>query len=133
MKIYKQPENIVVTGIEVTTFPLGIKEAFETLMKTFGSDRAYYGISWMDDSDKVKYYAMATEAFPGEGKLHNFEWLTIEKGDYQVEALHDWLNKTDCIKDIFHHLMGNDKPDKKRPCIEWYQSNEDMLCMIKAL
>src|SRR6476661_6153479 len=133
MEIYEQIEDIVVIGTEVTTFPGGIKEAFEILMNTLGSDRAYYGISWMDDSDHVKYYAMAREAFPGEGKLHHFECHTIEKGKYQTEALHGWSDKTDSIKDIFHHLMGNDRPNKERPCIEWYQSNEDMICMIRAL
>jgi hypothetical protein len=132
MEIYQQAEDIAVTGVEVKTFPTGIKEAFETLMKTLGRDRAFYGISWMDEGDHVKYYAMAREAFPGEGKLNNLECLTIEKGKYQTEALHDWLSKTDCIKDVFHRLMGNDKPDKNRPCIEWYQSNEEMLCMISA-
>ena len=133
MEIYNQPADLVVTGNEVTTFPLGIKEAFGLLMNTFGTDRAYYGISWMDESDHVKYYAMAAESFPGEGKMHHFESLTIEKGDYVSEAVHNWLQNTDCIKDVFHRLMGNDKPGKNRPCIEWYQSDEDMLCMIKAL
>jgi predicted transcriptional regulator YdeE len=133
MKVYEQTEDIVVIGIEVKTFPLGVKEAFGSLMKTLGGDRAYYGISWMDDDDNVKYYAMASEAFPGEGKPHNYESLTIGKGKYKAEALHDWMSKTDCIKDIFHDLMGNDKPNKKHPCIEWYQSDADMLCMIRAL
>jgi hypothetical protein len=133
MKIYNQPEDISVIGVQVTTFPLGIKEAFESLMKTLGSDRAYYGISWLDETDNVKYYAMAREAFPHEGKLHNYEWLTIEKGNYKTETVHNWLSKTDCIKDTFHDLMGNEKPDKKRPCVEWYQSDENMLCMIRAL
>jgi hypothetical protein len=131
MNIYEQTEDILVLGREVTTFPSGIKEAFGALMKTLGSDRDYYGISWMDEGDKIKYYAMAREVLPGEAKSKNFEQLVIGKGNYRAEVLHDWMDQTECIKDIFHRLMENGKPNKDRPCIEWYQSNEDMFCMIR--
>src|SRR3982750_1471941 len=123
MQLYKQAEDIPVIGLQVMTFPNGIKEAFGSLMKTLGSGRDYYGVSWMDERDQVKYYAMAKEMFPGEGKRYNYESLTIEKGDYSTEALHNWMSKTDCIKDVFHNLMANKKPDKNHPCIEWYQSD----------
>src|SRR3954454_3148862 len=121
MKQYELTEDLTLIGVHVTTFPNGIKEAFENLMKTLGSDRAYYGVSWMDENDSVKYYAMAREFFPGEAKLWNYESLMIEKGEYQTEVVHDWLSKTDCIKDVFHNLMGNNKPGKNHPCIEWYK------------
>jgi hypothetical protein len=132
MNQYQQTEDITVIGIEVKTFPDGIKEAFESLMRVFGGDRAYYGVSWMDETNTIRYYAMAKEVFLDEGKQHNYESLTIEKGEYQTEAVHDWLTKTDCIKDVFHNLMANKKPDKLHPCIEWYQSDKEMLCMVKA-
>lgn len=130
MKLYSQSEDINVIGLHVKTFPNGIKEAFDSLFKTFGSDRAYYGVSWMDESGAVVYYAMAKEAFPGEGKQHGYELLTIEKGEYRTEAVHDWMSKTHCIKDVFHNLMGNNCPGKTHPCIEWYQSDDEMLCMV---
>jgi len=63
MEIYTQIENIRVISIQVTIFPVGVKESFESLMKTLGTDRPYYGISWMDDMDKVNYYAMACETY----------------------------------------------------------------------
>lgn len=132
MKIYKQTEDLPVMGIEVADFPNGIKEGFDSLMKTFGKERAYYGISWLDEGDKVRYYAMAEEAFPGERKRYNYELLIIEKGEYHAETVHNWLSKTDCIKDVFHSLMPNNKPDKNHPCIEWYISDEEMVCMVKA-
>jgi len=133
MELYKQTDDIQVIGIPVKTFPNGIKEAFDSLMETLGTNRSYYGVSWMDDPNNVIYYAMAAEAFPGEGKLHGYESLLIEKGDYKTEAVHNWLNKTDSIKDIFHQLMGNNKPGSNHPCIEWYQSDDEMLCMIRVL
>ena len=133
MAVYKQPDDIKVIGIAVKTFPHGIKEAFDSLMKTLGTERSYYGVSWMDERNNVIYYAMAAESFPGEEKLHGYESLIIEKGEYKTEAIYNWLSKTDSIKDIFHHLMGNDTPDKNHPCIEWYQSDDEMLCMIRVV
>jgi hypothetical protein len=132
MILYKQTEDLPVIGLQVMTFPNGIKEVFGSLMKTLGSSRAYYGVSWLDESDNVIYYAMAKEMFPDEGKRYNYELLRIEKGDYRTEAVHNWISKTDCIKDVFHDLMANNKPNKNHPCIEWYQSDEEMLCMVKA-
>lgn len=131
MELYIQTEDFTVMGIQVTTFPNGIKETFETLMQTLGA-RDYYGISWMDEHYKIIYYAMAKELFPGESRQYKFEKLKIEKGNYQTETLHNWKSKTDCIKDIFQKLMGDSKPDQNHPCIEWYYSEEDMLCMIKV-
>lgn len=131
MKLYKQTEDLSIIGIQVKNFPNGIKEAFDSLIKVLGSKRAYYGVSWLDESDSVKYYAMAREIFPGEGKRYNYELLTIEKGEYQTEAVQDWLSKTEGIKEVFHGLMANNKPDKSHPCIEWYISDEEMLCMVK--
>ncbi|RYE18518.1 MAG: hypothetical protein EOP45_14025, partial [Sphingobacteriaceae bacterium] len=128
MNLYKQTENFNLIGVEVKTFPKGIKEAFDGLVRTLGSERAYYGVSWMDESDTVKYYALAREIFTDEGMQHNYELLTIEKGIYQTETVNDWISKTDCIKDVFHTLMATNKPDKNYPCIEWYKSNMEMLC-----
>lgn len=132
MKQHKQTEDLAAIGVHVTAFPNGIKEAFGSLMRTLGSSRDYYGISWCDENDRVIYYAMAREAFPGERDKYGYELLTIEKGEYRAETVQDWMNKTDCIKDVFHRLTVGNKPDKEHPCIEWYQSDEEMLCMVKA-
>ena len=44
----------------------------------------------------------------------------------------DWLSKTSSIKDVFHELVDSGQPNKNNPCIEWYQSDEVMVCMVKA-
>ena len=133
MKIYNQPEDTTVFGVHVKTFPTGIKEAFEGLIKNLGSNRNFYGVSWMDENNMVQYYAMAQEAFNGEAIRYNYETLTIEKGEYPVETVLNWSSKTDCIKDVFHGLIPNNRPDKNHPCIEWYKSDEEMLCLVKPL
>lgn len=133
MQLYHQTEDLIVMGLQVKTFPDGIKEAFGSLMKTFGSNRAYYGVSWMDENDNILYYATAGEVYQDERKHYDYELLRIEKGEYRAEAIYEWRYKTDCIKDVFHKLMGSSKPDKNNPCIEWYKSDEEMLCMIKTI
>jgi hypothetical protein len=93
MELYKQTGDVSLIGIAVKTSPQGIKEAFDSLMKTVGTERSYYGVSWMDEGNNVIYYAMATESFAGEAKLHGYESLVIQKGDYKTEAVHNWLSK----------------------------------------
>ena len=132
MEIYYQQEDMVVFGVHVKTFPDGIKEAFESLMSLFGKNRSYYGISWLDESDTVQYYSMVPEAFKGEANKYHYEKLIITKGEYHTETIFNWLNNLDSIKNVFHGLMPDSRPDKNHPCVEWYKSPDEMLCMIKA-
>ena len=132
MEIYDQPEDMTVFGVHVTTFPNGIKEAFDHLISTFGKNRTYYGISWLDENDSVQYYAMVSEAFQEEGNKYYYEKLVIKKGEYRTEAIWNWLSKLDSIKEVFHRLMPDNRPDKNHPCVEWYKTDDEMLCMIKC-
>jgi hypothetical protein len=127
-----QPEDLTVFGIYVKNFPDGIQEAFSGLMEVFGNKRAYYGISWCDDSNTVQYYAMVQEAYKGEAMEYLFPSLIIEKGDYLTETVNDWSSKTSSLKDVFHKLRPDKSPDRENPCIEWYKSDVEMLCMVKA-
>jgi hypothetical protein len=54
MEIYYQPEDLIVFGAEVKTFPDGITEAFEVLVERFRKERSYFGISWMDENHPVR-------------------------------------------------------------------------------
>jgi hypothetical protein len=131
MEIHKQREDLTVFGIHVKKFPDGIKEAFSDLIEVFGNNRSYFGISWCDDNNTVQYYAMVQEAYEGEALEYIYEILTIRKGDYLTETIVNWLDKTDRIKEVLHQLMPDRSPDKNHPCIEWYKSDEEMLCMVK--
>ncbi|HSB94503.1 MAG TPA: hypothetical protein VLC28_15370, partial [Flavitalea sp.] len=59
MQNFRQAEDLVVIGTHVEEFPVGIKDAFDSLIKTLGPDRNYYGVSWMDADNTIQYYAMA--------------------------------------------------------------------------
>lgn len=126
-------KNLNVFGIEVRTFPEGIGGAFDELIKKTGDcadKRNYYGISSMH-KDGIVYKAVAEEKYEGEGARLGYENDIIEKGTYLYQTLYHWANKTCLIKDIFSEMMHDERIDVTKPCIEWYKSDEEMLCMLK--
>ena len=128
-------DDIKVFGMQVKTFPMGIGDAFDTLIKMLPGEfnRSFYGISFMDENGAMVYIAAAIEQFEGEAEKYNCEKYTIEKGEYVAEKINRWRQKTDCIKDVFHQLMQSSNADKTKPAVEWYKSEEEMFCMIKTL
>lgn len=129
-------KDVKVFGKEVKTFPSGVNDAFRELIKKTGDaagQRNYYGVSTMDNNGKMIYKALAEEKYDGEAEKYNYPEIIIEKGEYWFETLIDWRNKTECIKDIFEEMLKNEQADKKKPAIEWYKNDDEMLCMLKAL
>ena len=81
MEIFNLTTDIRLFGIEVKTFPSGIGEAFETLVKKISDDynRSYYGISQMIDG-VIIYKAAAEEKYEDEAEKYRCEQYSIEKG-----------------------------------------------------
>jgi len=133
MKIYQQEYDQGVFGHLVETFPNGIGEAFDALMKRLpeAENRSYYGLSKMDDKGGILYWVAAEEKFAGEGEQYGYERFTLQKGDYLSELVSDWKSKLSCIKDVFHELMQDPAADTTKLCIEWYYAEDEMLCMIQ--
>ena len=131
MKLYIQQEDITLYGIHVKTFPHGIKESFDILMDRYGETQSYYGISWVAENGSIQYYSCVAVADFDETNTGDLERLIIPKGTYNTSTILDWMSKTESVKDVFHELMGDFCPDKERACIEWYKSDEEMLCMIR--
>jgi predicted transcriptional regulator YdeE len=132
MRTLKVETDLKVFGLEVPNFPMGIKETFDTLVAKVpeGLNRNYYGISYMENQ-KVVYIAAVEQKNEDEPKKYNCEKYLIEKGEYLGEDVHNWMQKTDSIKDVFHELMQNDNIDCSKPCIEWYKNDDEMVCMVK--
>jgi hypothetical protein len=136
MKTFTFEKDVKVFGIEVKSFPDGIGEAFEELIKKTGDsagERNYYGVSSIDNNGKMIYKAVAEEKYEGESEKYNYDKSTIEKGDYFFEVLKNWQDNTNCIKDIFTEMMKDEHVNKTKPCVEWYKNNDEMACMVKAL
>lgn len=133
MEKYLLKRELKVFGEQVTTFPYGIAETFEKLMKMLGGfNRSFYGISYMDPTGKIVYYATALEINEDEAEKYNCNRLIIEKGEYLTQKIDEWKDKTDCIKDVFTALIKEGCPPKERPAIEWYKNEHELFCMIKA-
>ena len=128
--------DIKVFGIEVKNFPAGISEAFDELIQKTGDcagAREYYGVSSMDDKGRMLYKAVAEEKFDGEANQYGYPKSIIERGEYLFTALREWQTKTHCIKDIFYEMIKDERVDKTKPCVEWYKSSDEMLCMMKTI
>jgi hypothetical protein len=132
MEIYHLAADLKVFGHLLKTFPLGIKEAFGSLMKmTDGYKRSYYGLSQMDANNKILYWYTAEEKHTGEAEKYSCEQYIIPKGNYLSVTLRNWLSQTDCIKDIFYEMMKDERANTAKQCIEWYKSDEEMVCMLQ--
>ena len=133
METYNLKNDLKVFGKEVPTFPRGVSDAFHQLITIIpdGSNRAYYGLSHMDETGKIIYKAAAEEKYAGEAEKYNCDRYIIEKGEYLAVTLADWRGKTDCIKDMFHDMMEDDRADKTKEVVEWYKTDTEMLCLVK--
>lgn len=129
-------DNIKVFGKEVPTFPAGIDDAFTELINATGDvagKRNYYGISYMNNDGKIIYKAAAEEKYTGEAEQYHYTTSTIEKGKYYYKKVEDWRSKTNCINQVFHEIMQDNRVNKHTPAIELYKNDDEMLCMVKAL
>lgn len=134
MEILNLKSDIHVFGIEVSDFPHGIGEAFDSLIKIVpeGFGRPYYGISFKSPDEKMVYLATAEEKTLGEAEKYNCRRYVIEKGDYLTVTIRDWRTKTDSIKDVFHQMVQDDRADCSKPCVELYKNDDEMICMVKV-
>jgi hypothetical protein len=135
MEIYNLPEDVKVFGFTVESFPAGIGEAFELLIKAIpgGSDRSYYGISYLDENGQMIYKATALEKFESEAGKYIYDRYLIEKGEYLSVPVYSWREKTNCIKDVFYEIIQDNRVDKTKPAIEWYKNDHEMMCMVRTI
>lgn len=133
MENYQLKKDINVFGFEVKTFPNGIGEAFDALVKMIpeGFGRDYYGITFRDSENKLVYLATALETEQGEAEKYKCDRYTIKKGDYVTETVWDWRKKTDLIKYVFERLFHSVQGTPTGPCVEWYKDDNEMLCMVR--
>ena len=128
------PHDLQMFGNSVPNFPDGVKQGFDGLVAMLpeGLARSYYGLSWME-GDAIIYYTMAAEQYPHEAGVFSTEkCFLLEKGNYLSIRIENWMTQTSCIKDAFHVLMQDNRVAAGAPCVEWYKSDQEMLCMMKA-
>jgi len=132
--LYNLDRTVRVFGSPVPEFPMGISDAFDRLMKSIpgGHARSYFGVSSFDSNGSIRYFVMAEETHDGEAKRLGFIPIVLPAGNYLTVSIKDWRTKTAEIAGVFDVLLKDRRIDRSMPCVEWYKSEEEMLCMIKT-
>ena len=132
MEKFEFEEDIEIICNTVTTFPNYIKEAFDSLQESLPNfeNRNWYGISWQNEKGEIIYKAAATELEAGEAVRFGYENFTIKKGTYIAETIMDWMKQTHVISEPFMKLLEDPRIDKEGYCLEWYKSDDEVVCMV---
>jgi hypothetical protein len=135
MEKYHLKKDIKVFCVTAEPFPHGIVDAFQKLENLDPSicERPFYGISFLDAEGQIVYKAAVAEEFKGEAKKFGCETFTITKGEYLAETIKDFMKALDTIPNAFKKLMKDPRMDCSFPCVEWYKSDREVICMIKLV
>ncbi len=133
METHRLTEDINVFYITVKPFPTGIIKAFKTLEGLHPSicERPFYGIFHQEEDGTIIYKAAVKEEYKGEGEAYHCKTFTIRKGIYVTELIIDFMKKIDVIPNAFHTLLAVPNIDTTFPCIEWYKSDKEVICMAR--
>lgn len=132
MEKFEFKEDVEIICNTVTTFPNYIKEAFDALQESLPNfeNRNWYGISWQNEKGETIYKAAATELEAGEAVRFGYGNFTIKKGTYIAETIMDWMKQTHVIGETFMKLLEDPRIDKEGYCLEWYKSDDEVVCMV---
>ena len=126
-------DEVRIVCVTAKSFPAGIMEAFETLEKVHPSisDKAFYGISYMNAKGEIVYKAAAEENFEGEGEQLGLETFVIPKGEYLSKTVYEFLKNPQQIGEVFRSLLADPRLDTTVPCVERYKGMDEVQCMVK--
>ena len=131
MNTYKLDNDIYTICVKAHSFPEGIMDAFDKLKTiipgTIG--RTLYGIS-RPENGNITYWAAAS-ANKGEAEEKGAENFTIKAGNYITEIPAEWEEHKEKIGDTFQTLLAYPGIDPNGACIEWYQPNGELICMVR--
>jgi hypothetical protein len=125
--------DVKVLCVTAKSFPNGIVEAFQTLENLDPSicERPFYGISFQNREGKIIYKAAVAEEFEGEGSRYGCETFVIGRGEYQTITIYDFMENIDVIPKAFQKLLEDPRLDLNFPCVEWYKSSKEVMCMVR--
>ena len=136
MEKYELAKDIQVICATASSFPAGIMEAFkrlEELHPDMGT-RTLYGISRPDETGNIVYKAAVAAAFEDEGDKYGCETFVIPAGQYLTETVINYMESpTPMIGSTFRKLLATPELDRDFPCVEWYKSPQELLCMVKLI
>lgn len=97
-----------------------------------GQQRACYGII-LKENNTMQYRAGFNELFEGEGESLGISTFLIPKGQYCSIHIENWNQKLLEIGPTFDQILKSGKVDTSSPCIEYYQTEKDLYCMVRKL
>lgn len=134
MEVYQMESPVLVIIEKADDFGKGIGEAFVRLAEKLdnkGQKRDCYGIVLKEDGG-MNYYAAYTELYSGEANEKSFPTLTISSGTYQSIRVDEWNKNILHIGPTFDQILKSGKVDTSSPCIEFYKTEQELICMVKA-
>lgn len=132
MENYTLHRDIHLLTVQATSFPQGVKTAFEKLLQTDPSfrTRATYGISH-GSKNGIVYWAAVEEADTMEAQKHNLGSYTIRTGTYAMEHVEHYMENQSAIQQAFDRLLKHPNLDRAGECIEYYLNDEVVRCMVR--
>lgn len=133
VEIFKLPDEYRLLCKKVNSFPDGVGQAFDEMYKQLPSPdkRNYFGISWMDEHGQVIYQVAAEKRQEDAFTNAEFEESVLPRADYLMVRIMNWYDHLSDIKEVFGRLIADPRTDKSFPCVEWYRSDDELLCMMK--
>jgi predicted transcriptional regulator YdeE len=132
MKKYIIENELKVFYVMATSFPEDVGGAFKKLHSLLPATdkRTLYGISHPNENGQIIYMAAVEESFPNEGEQLGCKTFVIKKGTYASELLTDWKKDESIVGKTFQKLLQHPDLDKKGYCLEIYQNEKDVLCLV---
>ena len=133
MEKYTLSKDMKIILLQAKSFPDGIEETFNELIKKIGgpAGRTFFGISHGSANNSIIYKAGVLESFEGEGKKLGCETIVIAKGDYMTITIKNWQQHKEKFGEAFMELLADPNMDRSFPCVEWYKGDDEVLCMVK--
>jgi predicted transcriptional regulator YdeE len=132
---YTIDADILVMTELAEDFGKGIGESFVRLaekLHTPGEKRDCYGIVDMP-STGMRYRAAFTELKSGEAIEKNLPQFVIPCGHYASITIENWNQKMMEIGPTFDQILKSGKADRSAPCIEFYKTETELICMVKSV
>ncbi|MFZ4620591.1 MAG: transcriptional regulator [Bacteroidota bacterium] len=128
-------QDISLLCVKAESFPDGIQAAFNELKKRIPQNdaRKPYGISKPERDGTIVYRAGVEQAFEGEAAQQGCETVIIKKGKYLSKTVTQWQTKMETLGSIFEELLSDPRLDPDSPCVEIYQSQTELICMVRII
>lgn len=133
MEKYFLNNDVSAMYIEAESFPAGICGAFEKLGKLVPSKngRNLYGISNPDEKGNIIYRAAIEEKYEGEAEELGCKNFIIKKGTYTSAYIHNFAKDIEEIERTFNRLLSNPFIDPAGYCVEIYDNDTDVRCLVR--